>query len=180
MLLAIRRQVETMTMPDAEFWVAIAFLCFLGLLTYLGAHRRLIGALDRRQARVKAELAEALRLKTEAGALLAEFERKGREVEDEARAIIANAKAEAERLAGEAKSRMEDFVARHTKMVETRIAQAEAKALADVRAAAADAAVSLAGKMLKEAIKKHSAGALVSQSIKSLKADKWYSAHPRG
>ena len=29
-------------MPAPEAWVAIAFLCFLGLLAYLGVHRKVI------------------------------------------------------------------------------------------------------------------------------------------
>ena len=65
--------------------------------------------------------------------MLAEFERKSREAESEAASIIAGAKAEAERMAEEAKTRMEDFVVRRTKMAEAKIAQAEAQAMADVR-----------------------------------------------
>jgi F-type H+-transporting ATPase subunit b len=152
-------------MPAAETWVAIAFLCFLGLLAYLGVHRKLIDALDQRQARIKAELDEAMRLKTEAQALLAEFERKGREAETEAEAIIAGAKAEAERLATEAKARMEEFIVRRTKMAESKIAQAEAQALADVRSAAADAAVAAAEKILGTAAKGKIAADLLAQGI---------------
>ena len=48
-------------MLEAESWVAIAFLCFLGLLVYLGAHRKIIDAIDRRQARIKSELEQARR-----------------------------------------------------------------------------------------------------------------------
>ena len=99
-------------MLEAESWVAIAFLAFLGLLVYLGAHRKLIEGIDRRQARIKSELDQARRLREEAQALLGEFERKARNAETEAQAIIAGAKAEAERLAAEAKSRAEDFVTR--------------------------------------------------------------------
>jgi len=87
-------------------------------------------AIDQRQARIKSELDDARRLREEAQALLAEFERKGREAETEATAIIAGAKAEAERLAAEAKTKMEDFIARRTKMAEAKIVQAEAQALA--------------------------------------------------
>ena len=68
-------------MIEAEAWVAIAFVIFLGLLVYLGAHRRVIDAIDKRQGRIKAELDEAVRLREEAQAVLAEFERKGREAE---------------------------------------------------------------------------------------------------
>src|ERR1700761_6238840 len=140
-------------MFEAENFVALGFVIFLGLLVYLGAHRRVIDGIDGRQARIKAEIDEAVRLREEAKALLAEYERKGREAESEAAAIIASAKDEAERLAAEAKAKMEDFVLRRTKMAEAKIAQAEAQALADVRAAAADTAVAAAEKILSTAAK---------------------------
>ena len=110
-------------MIEAEAWVAVAFVLFLGLLVYVGAHRRVIGGIDARQGRIKAELDEAVRLRDEARAVLAEYERKGREAESEAAAIIASAKGEAERLAAEAKAKMEDFVVRRTKMAEAKIPQ---------------------------------------------------------
>lgn len=152
-------------MPAPETWVAIAFLCFLGLLVYLGTHRKLIDALDQRQARIKSEIDEAKRLREEAQALLADFERKGREAENEAAAIIASAKAEAERMAAEAKARAEDFVVRRTKMAEAKIAQAESQALADVRSAAAEAAVAAAEKILAAAAKGKVAEDLLAQGI---------------
>ncbi len=152
-------------MPAPEAWVAIGFVCFLGLLAYLGVHRKLVTSLDARQARIRSELDEAARLRQEAEALLAEFERKGHEAEQEAEAIIAGAKAEAERHAAEAKLRMEDFVARRTKMAEAKIAQAEAQALADVRAAAADAAVAAAEKILATAAKGQVAEELLARGI---------------
>jgi F-type H+-transporting ATPase subunit b len=154
-------------MPAPETWVAIGFLCFLGLLIYLGAHRRLIDALDARQSRIKTELDEAKRLREEAQALLAEFERKGLAAESEAEAIIESAKTEAERLA--AKVRMEDFVARRTQMAEAKIAQAEAQALADVRAAAADAAVGAAEKILAAAAKGNAAEELLARGIEDVR-----------
>jgi F-type H+-transporting ATPase subunit b len=156
-------------LQETENWVALAFLLFLGLLAYLGVHRKLIGSLDQRQARIKGELDEARRLREEAQALLAEFERKGREAEGEAAAIIAGAKVEAERLAAEAKTRMEDFVARRTKMAEAKITQAEAQALADVRSAAADAAVAAAEKILAAAAKGKVAENLLAQGIEDVR-----------
>jgi F-type H+-transporting ATPase subunit b len=156
-------------MFETENWVALGFLCFLGLLAYLGAHRKVIAALDQRQARIKSELDQARRLREEAQALLGEFERKAREAEAEAEAIIASAKAEAERLAAEAKTKAEDFVARRTKMAETRIAQAEAQAVADVRSAAADAAVAAAEKILSTAAKGKVAEDLLARGIADIK-----------
>jgi F-type H+-transporting ATPase subunit b len=156
-------------LQETENWVALAFLLFLGLLAYLGVHRKLTASLDQRQARIKGELDEARRLKEEAQALLAEFERKGREAEGEAAAIIASAKAEADRLTAEAKTRMEDFVARRTKMAEAKIVQAEAQALADVRSAAADAAVAAAEKILSAAAKGKVADDLLAQGIEDVR-----------
>jgi F-type H+-transporting ATPase subunit b len=160
---------ERTAMLETENWVAIAFLCFLGLLAYLGAHRKMIDAIDRRQARIKSELEQARRLREEAQALLGEFQHKAREAENEAQAIMAGARAEAERLTAEAKSRAEDFVARRTKMAETKITQAEAQAVADVRSAAAEAAVAAAEKILATSAKGKIAEDLLTRGIAELK-----------
>jgi F-type H+-transporting ATPase subunit b len=150
---------------EAETWVAIGFFVFLALLGYLGVYRKLTQSLDERAIRIKAELDEARRLKDEAAALLADYQRKRGEAEGEAQEIIAGAKAEAERLAIEATAKVEDFVARRTQMADTKFAQAEAQALADVRGAAADAAVAAAEKILSHEAKGPLAAALIAKGI---------------
>jgi F-type H+-transporting ATPase subunit b len=157
-------------MFEAEFWVAIAFVVFLAALGYLGVHEAMIKFVDQRRDKIKAELDEARRLKEEAQALLAQYQRKRREADEEAAGIIAGAQAEAERLGAEAKAKMEEFVARRTKMAETKIAQAEAQALADVRAAAAEAAVSAAEKVLAQTVKGELAERLIAKAINDVKA----------
>jgi F-type H+-transporting ATPase subunit b len=154
---------------EPETWVAIAFFVFLGVLGYIGAHRMLGKMLDDRGARIKTELDEARRLKDEAAQLLADYRRKGQQAESEAQEIVAGAKAEAERLAIEAKARIEDFVARRTKMAETKIAQAEAQAVADVHGAAADAAVAAAEKILAQETKGELAGELIAKGIEDVR-----------
>jgi F-type H+-transporting ATPase subunit b len=135
----------------------------------VGAHRRVVTGIDARQARIRSELDEAVRLREEAQAVLAEFEKKAREAESEAASIVSGAKAEAERLAVEAKARMEDFVLRRTRMAEAKIAQAEAQALADVRAAAADTAVAAAEKILAAAARGKIAEDLLARGIEDIK-----------
>jgi F-type H+-transporting ATPase subunit b len=154
---------------DPETWVAIAFVIFLGVLGYLGVHRMMIKVLDDRADRIKAELDEARRLRDEAAELLAEYQRKRQAAETEAQDIIAGAKAEAERLAIEAKSRIEDFVSRRTAIAETKIAQAEAQAAADVRSAAAEAAVAAAEKILSAETKGKLAGDLIAKGIEDVR-----------
>ena len=157
-------------LAEAETWVAVAFVIFVGVLIYFGVHKLLVNALDQRSARIRGELDEARRLKDEAAALLAEYRRKQQTAEREAAEIVAGAKAEAERLAAEAKARMDDFVARRTKMAETKIAQAEAQALADVRTAAADAAVAAAEKILTQTVKGSVADNLINKGVADLKS----------
>jgi F-type H+-transporting ATPase subunit b len=155
-------------MFEAEFWVAVAFVLFLGVLAYVGVHKHILKGVDQRRDKIKAELDEARRLKEEAQALLAEYQRKQHEAEEEAAGIIAGAKAEAERMVIEANAKMEEFVARRTKMAETKIAQAEAQAVSDVRAVAADAAVAAAEKVLSESVKGAVADKLVTKGIEDL------------
>jgi F-type H+-transporting ATPase subunit b len=157
-------------MIDAEFWVAASFVAFIAVLIYFGTHRMIIAALDQRSARIKAELDEARRVHEEAQTLLAEYKRKQQQADREAEAIITSAKAEAERTAEETKAKMEEFVARRTRMAETKIAQAETQALADVRAAAADAAVLAAEKILRETAKGSVAEDLIDKGIKDVRA----------
>jgi F-type H+-transporting ATPase subunit b len=163
---------ETMfeILAEPETWVAVAFAIFVGIAIKLGAPGMIIKALDDRGARIRAELDEALRLRREAEAVLAQYRKKQKEAENEAEAIILSARGEAERLAAEAKSKVEDFIARRTKMAENKIAQAEAQALADVRAAAADAAVAAAERILVETTHGPAAEELVAQGIRGLKA----------
>jgi len=153
-----------------EFWVLIATIIFVIILGYMGVFGSLIEAIDSRRVKIQAELDEARRLKQEAQELVAHYERKRGEAESEAAAMLATARAEADRYAEEAKVRMDEFVQRRTKMAETKIAQAESQALADVRAAAADAAVAAAGDILSQSARGKVADALITRGIADVKA----------
>jgi F-type H+-transporting ATPase subunit b len=150
---------------EPEFWVAVAFVILMVLLGYMGIHKTLLTTLDHRAARIKAELDDARRLKEEAAKVLADYKARSASAEREAQDIIANARSEAERIAAEAKTKMEDFVARRTKTAESKIALAEAQALADVRAAAAEAAVQAASTILSQSVRGQVADDLLAKGI---------------
>ncbi len=150
---------------DPETWVAIAFVILMGAFAWLGVHRTVLTALDHRSERIKAELDDARRLKDEAAKVLAEYKAKRATAEREADDIVTNARAEAERIAADARTKMEDFVARRTKTAESKIALAEAQAVADVRAAAADAAVTAATTILSQSVKGQVADDLLAKGI---------------
>src|SRR5205085_12305389 len=105
-----------------EFWVAVAFVILMAVFAWLGIHRTVLTAVDHRAQRIKAELDDARRLKDEAAKLLADYQARRASAEREAQDIITNARGEAERIAAEARTRMEDFVVRRTKTAENKIA----------------------------------------------------------
>jgi F-type H+-transporting ATPase subunit b len=155
---------------EPEFWVAVAFVILMGVFAYVGVHRTVLKTLDHRRDRIKAELDDARRLKDEAAKLLAEYKARHASAEREAEDIISGARAEAERIAAEAKVKLEDFVARRTKTAESKIALAEAQAIADVRAAAANAAVAAATTLLSKSVKGAVADELLAKGINEVRA----------
>ncbi|WP_375466434.1 ATP F0F1 synthase subunit B [uncultured Methylobacterium sp.] len=152
-------------MMTAEFWVAVAFVVFMAIVWKVGGFGIMTKGLDGRATRVRHELDEAKRLREEAAAVLADYKRRRAEAEREAETIVSSARAEAERAAAEGHQRLNDFISRRTKAAETKIAQAEAKAQADVRAAAADAAVRVSETILRERMQGEAAQALVRSSL---------------
>jgi F-type H+-transporting ATPase subunit b len=154
----------------AEFFVLAAFVVFLCLLGYLGVHRTILKGLDARGEAIADELAQAAKLRQEAVALLASFEKKAAEAEAAATAIVADARAQAEALAKDAAVRMDEFVARRTKQAEAKIAFAEAQAAADVRAAAADHSARAAEIVLRAETQGATGEELVTREISALKS----------
>lgn len=154
----------------AEFWVLVAFVIFTGVMLYIGVHSKIAALLDERARKIAEELAEATRLREDAARLFAEYEARRREAEKDAEDIVAAARRDAERLAADAKARAEDFVARRTRMAESKIAQAESQALAEVRAVAADAAVRAAERILAAEMKGPAGEAQLAAGIRDVKA----------
>ena len=155
---------------DAELFVALAFLLFVGAAIYFGLPNKINEMLDARAAAIKAELDEAARLRAEAAALLQSFEQKKVAAQADAENIVAQARAEAELIAKEAHQRMAEFVERRKQQAEQKIAMAEQQATAEVRAAAADAAVSAASTILLQSVKGPVADDLVTKGIAEVRA----------
>ncbi|MEZ5841176.1 MAG: ATP F0F1 synthase subunit B [Hyphomicrobiales bacterium] len=155
---------------DATFWAFAAFLVFFAIVFYMKAPSKAGEALDKRAAAIKAELDEARRLRDEAQGILAEYQRKRQNAEREADDIVAQAKAEAERLTEETSSSLKEMIERRTRAAEIKIAQAEAQAIADVRAAAADVAVAAAEKILTGKVSGDVANGLIAASIAEVKS----------
>ncbi len=152
------------------FWVGVGLVLFLAILVKANVPAMLLGALDNRAKAIQSELEEARKLREEATAVLAQYKAKQAEAEAEAKAIVSAAQAEAKRLKAEAKAKIDDFVTRRTKQAEFKIAQAEAQATAEVRNAAADAAIAAAGSLLGTMAQGAGGADLLTKGIAEVKA----------
>jgi F-type H+-transporting ATPase subunit b len=154
---------------EPEFWVAVSFFLFVGVVLYLGVHKKIASALDARAAAIAKELEEAKRLREEAEKVLADYRRKQGDVVKETKGIIDLAAKEAEILAAETRRSMKEHFERRMKLAEEKIARAEVEALSEVRAAAASAAVTAAQTVIAAKLTPEVADKLVSQGIAALK-----------
>lgn len=153
---------------DPVFWVMIAFVGFIALLIYYRVPGAVGKALDNRATAIRADLDEARRLRDEAQALLADYQRKSREAEQETKTILDQAKREGEALAAETRKNLQESVERRTKLAEEKIERAEAQALSDVRTAAVESAIAAAEKILKSRVTGATADALIENGIRDL------------
>jgi F-type H+-transporting ATPase subunit b len=149
----------------ATFYAFVALVIFLAIAVYLGVHKTIATALDKRSEAIAQELGEATRLRQEAQALVADYARKSKEAEAEAQAILVSAKAEAQQLTEETTKSLEELIARRTKAAESKIALAETQAIAAVRARAADLAIEAASAILTTKTTGDVASELISRSI---------------
>ena len=152
---------------EAEFWFTIAVLIFVVIL-WKPAKKYLIGGLDARAERIRQELAAASDLREEAERTLASFRVREREAAAEAEQIIAHAKAEAERIAAESVRTIEEALQRRQSLAEERIAQEEARAVAEIRAVTVDVAISAARSVITAELDERRGAALIDAAIAEL------------
>lgn len=155
---------------EPEFWVAVSFFAFVALALYLKLPALIGNALDEQVAKIKSELDHAAKLHQDAKILVAEYQQKKREVLEEAEQIVAQAKADAERLSREAEADLASSLERRRKLAEAKIARAEAQALKEVREAAVDVAIAASAKLLAEQVQGATGDALVDDAIKGVGA----------
>lgn len=155
---------------DATFFAFVGLLIFLGIVVYMKVPGTIASALDKRADAIRDELSEAKRMREEAQALLADYQRKAKEAESEAESIVSEAKAEARRMTEETNKALAEMIERRTKAAELKIAQAETQAVAEVRSIAADVAIAAAQSVLSSKVAGTTADALIAKGIADVKA----------
>ncbi|PJI85235.1 ATP synthase F0 subcomplex B subunit [Yoonia maricola] len=153
------------SLANTDFVVLIAFVIFLGILVYFNVPGLVGGMLDKRANSIKAELDEAKALREEAQSLLASYERKQKEVQEQSARIVAAAKEEATNAATAAKDDIAKSITRRLAAAEEQIASAEASAVKEVRDQAIAVAVGAAKDVMAKQMDAKSAGAMIDTSI---------------
>jgi F-type H+-transporting ATPase subunit b len=155
-------------LQDAHVWEGIGLAFLIVGLIYLKVPRMALEALDARADRIKAQLAEATKLREEAERLLADIKVQREAAERNAAEIVELAKSEAGRMAAEAMVKLEEQIKRRGELAERRIALAESQAAAEVKAAAAEMAAQAAERVLAARLAVGGADTLVDPAIAQL------------
>jgi F-type H+-transporting ATPase subunit b len=158
---------ELFDLAGAEFWVLVAFVIFIGLIVWK-ARGTIATTLDSRGDRIRNELDEAQRLREEAQALLADYQRKQRDAVQEAESMLRAAEEEAARVRERAEADLAASIKRREQQALDRIAHAEANAQADVRNLAVDIAIAATRRILVEKLDEAKAAELVESAIKEI------------
>ena len=151
--------------PDIS--VAIAFVIFVVLVAWKGT-KKLTACLDQRADAIRKQLDETQNLREEAQAALASYQRQQRDALVEADEIVAQAKADAERMKVQAENVLTATIKRREEQAVERIAQAEATAIKDVRDQAIELAIGVATKIITEKMTKTVQNELVKDASEDL------------
>ena len=152
-------------LENPSTWVAVAFLIFVGMVLYWGL-RPILRSLDARGERIRNDIRRAEQLREEAQRELSDAQRRQREAEKEAEAIIAHARTEAKRLKERAEADLERQLERREQQTREKIEQAEQQAVQEVRDKAVDIAVAATHRLVQENLSEKKAGDMLDGAIK--------------
>ncbi|MEM1272852.1 MAG: ATP F0F1 synthase subunit B [Pseudomonadota bacterium] len=150
---------------NTDYVVLIGFLLFLAIIFWFGVPGILGKLLDDRAQQIKADLDEARSLREEAQALLADYERRALDVNEQVERIVTAAKEDAAAAAELAKSDLQASIARRLQAAEDQIANAEEKAVRQVRDRAVEVAIAAAADVLQGQTGASQANKLIDASI---------------
>ncbi|MEM6781769.1 MAG: hypothetical protein AAF569_07895 [Pseudomonadota bacterium] len=152
---------------DSNVWVAISFVIF-GFIVYKFAGKFIVGALDKKIEEIRREIDEAENLRVEAQELLAQYQRKQRDAEKEAKSIIKNAEEHAEKIRVKAEADLAEAMARKEEQLTERLKRIEDNAIADIQNHAAELAVNATTQIIEETLSKDVDQALKDKTISSV------------
>jgi len=153
------------SLKNTNFIVTLGFILFIIVLFYFKVPGTIGKMLDQRADGIKKELDEARALREEAQSILASYERKQKEVQEQANRIVEAARQDAEAVAAQAKEELAKSVTRRLAAAEDQISSAQAAAERDVRDAAVSIAINAAREVIAKQLTATEANKLIDAAI---------------
>lgn len=158
------------SLHNTNFIVLLAFLLFIGVLVYYKVPGIVVGLLDKRAEGIRSELHEARALREEAQTILASYERKQKEVQEQAGRIVAAAREDAHLAADQARAELQKSIARRLAAAEDQIASAQASAVKEVRDQAITIAVAAANQVIAKQMTAAKGNKMIDEAIAEVEA----------
>jgi F-type H+-transporting ATPase subunit b len=152
---------------DESFVAAIAFVLFI-LLSYRKIASALSKMLDLRILKVEKELADALKLREDAQAMLSEYEKKYRSIEKESEDIIRQAHEKVEAMRHSAEVELKMAIEMRLKAANSKIQKAEELAIQDVQRQVVDIALMAARQLIAEKMKSEADDQLINIAMQDV------------
>ena len=158
------------SLGNTNFVVLIAFILFVAVLLRFNVPAMLTGQLDARAEGIQKDLDEARALREEAKTILADYERKQKEVQTQAAGIVKGAKEEARIAADLAKSDLKESIERRLAGAKDQIASAQNAAVKEVRDTAITVAIAAARDVIAASTSAADGNKLIDDAIKDVGA----------
>ena len=156
-------------MFNAEFFVAISFIIFVGLILILRLPRRILNILDERSLNIQKELEQARSLREEAQKILAKEKKKLEEADVEIVNLLKNAEEHTKIFKANAEKLLSEDIERKKKQSELKIKQVESDAIKEVKLKATELSLEIAKAYIKQNFDGKMSSEIFEESIKDLK-----------
>tara|TARA_B100001057_G_scaffold458497_1_gene507807 strand:- start:1732 stop:2211 length:480 start_codon:yes stop_codon:yes gene_type:complete len=154
---------------DESAWVALGFIIFIGLVwrkvgTALGS------LLDSRAQKIQEELSEAENLRSEAEAELRRLKILQNEAEEDAKQIVADARATADRIQSAAVEKAEVAIKIREAQATAKIAAAEDAVITDLRTKATSIAIAASKEVLAAELNSELGSSIIDDSLSQIES----------
>ena len=156
---------------DESAWVALGFVLFIALV-WRKIGTALASLLDSRAQKIKEELSEAENLRAEAESELSRMKILQNEAEEDAKLIVADALAAADRIRAAAVEKAEVAIKRREAQAKAKIAAAEAAVVTELRTKVTSLAISASKELLAAELNAELSASMIDDSLTQIAATK--------
>ena len=163
-------QFDTSFFSSLIFWSAISFVILLVILYKVGLPP-ILELLEERERRIKADLDRADQARRDAETRLAEYERRLKQAQGEARAILEEARLQAQRLAEESQKRTEQQAATMIRNAQEEMVRESARLRDELRAETIGLVMAVAERILSRRLTSEDDRRLIEEALTAAQAE---------